>query len=80
MNIRIFAAAATSILVCLAFSSPASAKTKAECTKEWQANKAANQAAGKTEKAYVAECRGVAANAKSTAPAARPVEKESGRY
>ena len=81
MNIRIFAAAATAILVGLAFSSPASAKTKAECTKEWQANKAANQAAGKTEKAYVAEYRGVAASAKSTAPAARaPVEKENGRY
>jgi hypothetical protein len=81
MNIRIFAAVATSILVGLAFSSPTSAKTKAECTKEWQANKVANQAAGKTEKAYLVECRGVAASAKSAAPAA-PVEKDrtSGRY
>jgi hypothetical protein len=80
MNVRIFASVAASMLVGLA-SVPASAKTKAECTKEWQANKAANQAAGKTEKVYVAECRGVAASAKSTVPAA-PVEKDrtSGRY
>ncbi len=77
MNIRVFAAVAASILVGLA-SAPASAKTKADCTKEWQANKAANQAAGKTQKAYVAECRGVAANAKSTAPVDN--DHTSGRY
>ena len=65
MSMRVFAAVAASILLATA---PASAKTKAECTKEWQANKAANQAAGKTEKAYVAECRGTAA----AAPAAKP--------
>jgi hypothetical protein len=79
MNIRIFAAVAASILVGLA-STPASAKTKAECTKEWQANKAANQAAGKTEKAYVAGCRGAAASAKSTAPAPADKDHTSGRY
>jgi hypothetical protein len=77
MNIRILAAVTTSILVGLA-SAPASAKTKAECTKEWQANKAANQAADKTEKAYVAGCRGVAASAKSTAPVDN--DHTSGRY
>jgi hypothetical protein len=71
MNLRVFAAIAASIMVAAA---PASAKTKAECTKEWQANKAANQAAGKTEKAYVAECRGTAAAAP---PAAKPTSGDS---
>jgi hypothetical protein len=70
MNLRVFAAIAASIMVA---ATPASAKTKAECTKEWQANKAANQAAGKTEKAYVAECRGIAA----AAPAAKPSSGDS---
>jgi hypothetical protein len=70
MNLRVFAAIAASIMVAAA---PASAKTKAECTKEWQANKAANQAAGKTEKAYVAECRGTAA----APPAAKPSSGDS---
>ena len=55
MNKRAFAAVAASILVALV-SAPASAKTKAECVREWQADKAANQAAHITEKAYVAEC------------------------
>jgi hypothetical protein len=67
MNMRVLAAIAASILLAAA---PASAKTKAECTKEWQSQKAAMQAAGKTEKAYVAECRGTAAAA-PTRPAAK---------
>jgi hypothetical protein len=62
MSKRAFAAVAASILVAL-LSAPASAKTKAECTREWQADKAANQAAHRTEKAYVAECRGAPAAA-----------------
>jgi hypothetical protein len=67
MKIKLFTAVMTSIL--LAVAAPASAKTKSECTKEWQANKAAMQAAHKTEKAYVAECH-------NTAAAATPATKE----
>jgi hypothetical protein len=48
-------------------------KTAAACRDEWRANKAANQAAGITERAYVAQCRGGAAPAQTTtAPAAPP--------
>jgi len=48
-------------------------KTAKDCRAEWKANKAANQANGVTEKAYVAQCRGGAAPAQSTeAPAAPP--------
>jgi len=42
-------------------------KTAKECREEWRANKAANQANGVTEKAYVAQCRGGAAPAQTTA-------------
>ena len=42
-------------------------KTAKECREEWRANKAANQANGVTEKAYVAQCRGGAAPAQPTA-------------
>jgi hypothetical protein len=57
----------------LAVSSHAMAqqKTIRACQEEWRANKAANQANGITEKAYVAECRGggVTAAPKAAAPA-----------
>lgn len=46
-------------------------KTAKECEAEWRANKAANQAKGVTEKAYVAECRG---GAKAMNPAPAPVQ------
>jgi hypothetical protein len=47
-------------------------KSAAACVAEWRANKAANQAAGKTEKAYVAECRrGPTATPGAAAPAPR---------
>ena len=51
------------ILVATAPSTSAFAQQKsvAACRAEWRANKAANQAAGKTEKAFVAECRSGAA-------------------
>lgn len=45
-------------------------KTEKVCRDEWRANKAANRAAGKTEKIYVAECRGNAAATPN--PAATP--------
>ncbi len=68
MRTRLFTVVTTSIVLAAALT-PAFAKTKSECTKEWQANKVAVQAAHKTEKAYVAECRG-------TAAAATPATKE----
>src|SRR5437763_295767 len=56
-------------------SSPALAQQKAEkaCRSEWQADKAANQAKGITEKAYVEQCRsaGAAAAAPITPAAAK---------
>ncbi len=49
-------------------------KTAKACQEEWRANKAANKANGVTEKAYVAQCRGSAAPAQTSAPpAAKPV-------
>jgi hypothetical protein len=47
-------------------------KTARECREEWRASKAANQANGVTEKAYVAQCRGGAAPAQTTAAPAQP--------
>jgi hypothetical protein len=42
-------------------------KTAKQCTDEWRANKADNQAKGITEKDYVAQCRAGGAAAQSTA-------------
>jgi hypothetical protein len=47
-------------------------KTAKACAQEWRANKAANQANGVTEKAYVATCRGGAAPSQSSAAPATP--------
>jgi hypothetical protein len=83
MRTRIVSALATATLVSFAFAAvPASAKTVKECQTAWRADKAAMQAAGKTEKAYVAECRGVAAAAKPAAAAASPpkVKEDKGGY
>ena len=60
----------------LAFSSTpslAQKKTVKACEEEWRANKAANEAAKITEKAYVAKCRGEAAKPAAAAPATTPV-------
>jgi hypothetical protein len=46
-------------------------KTVKACQQEWRANKAANQANGITEKAYVTQCRSGAATA-TAAPAPAP--------
>src|SRR5690242_13026437 len=69
-----------SAVICsgLAFSATpsfAQKKTIKACEEEWRANKAANQAAKVTEKAYVAKCRAeadkpAAATTTTTAPAA----------
>jgi hypothetical protein len=78
MRTQIATAIATTVLVSLALATaPASAKTVKACTKEWQADKVAMQAAGKTEKAYVAECRTAAAPA-AAAPAAKSDKGEGG--
>jgi hypothetical protein len=78
MRMRTFTALAAAMLIGLA-SMPASAKTAKECTKEWRADKAAMQAAGKTEKAYVAECKGKAAPPTAAAPASKDKDR-NGSY
>jgi hypothetical protein len=71
MTIRPSAALAALVLASFALSAaPASAKTVKACRAEWQAQKAAMQAAGKTEKAYIADCRTT-----TDASAAAPVPK-----
>jgi hypothetical protein len=84
INMRItFAAAAASALAgFLAISGPVLAQEKTEkaCQDEWRANRAANKAAGVTEKDYVVKCRagGVAATPNQTqSTAATPAEKPS---
>ena len=59
-------------LMTLSSAAMAQQKTAKECREEWRANKAANQANGVTEKAYVAQCRGGASPAQPTAAPAPP--------
>jgi hypothetical protein len=67
----------TAVLGVVTFSSPlfAQQKTVKACQEEWRANKAANEAKGVTEKAFVTQCRagGTMAPppAASTSPPAR---------
>ncbi|HET7383575.1 MAG TPA: hypothetical protein VFJ59_13450 [Pseudolabrys sp.] len=59
----------------LAFSATpsfAQKKTVKACEEEWRANKAANEAAKITEKAYVAKCRAEAAKPAAAAPTTAP--------
>lgn len=70
-----FAAAICSALIAgmmVSSASFAQQKTVRACQEEWRANKAANEAAGITEKAYVAKCRAASATAQ---PAAKPQAK-----
>jgi hypothetical protein len=67
---------AASIIGALALASPAVAKTAKECRAEWSANKAANQAKGVTEKAYVDRCRAADATPKG---AAKETAKETAK-
>jgi len=60
------ASIATAIAGAFALASPAVAKTVKECRAEWIANKAANQAKGITEKAYVEQCRAADEKPKAT--------------
>ena len=48
---------AAGLTMLLALPAAAQQKTVKACQEEWRANKAANQAKGVTEKAYVAQCR-----------------------
>ena len=68
---RFFAMVASVVLGAVIVSNLAFAqqKTAKACQQEWRANKAANQAAGVTEKAYVAQCR-MGASPTTQAPAA----------
>jgi hypothetical protein len=53
-------------------------KTAKECTAEWQAHKADNQAKGITETAYVAQCRtGTPSSSTTAAPAPAPAAAPS---
>ncbi len=55
------------VAACLAWTLPlAQAKTARECNAEWTANKDKPENAGKTRKAYVAECRGLPVPGEST--------------
>src|SRR5947209_8659110 len=78
MKRDIAAVICSALVAVMTFSSHAVAqqKTAKACQEEWRANKAANQAHGVTEKAYVAQCRGgespTAAPASPAAPAPAP--------
>jgi hypothetical protein len=74
---KLFAVALCGVVGLFAASSSAHAQQKTEkaCKEEWKADKAANQAAKITEKAYVEKCRGVAAKPEAEkAPAAAPAK------
>lgn len=62
----------TVVLSAIAFSATPSLaqKTAKACEDEWKANKAANQAAKITEKAYVEKCRGTEAKPEAAKPEA----------
>ena len=75
---------AVSAVAFFAAPSFAQAKTIKACQEEWQANKAANQAAGVTEKDYVAKCRaGVGAATPAAAPmttAKKPADPQEAEH
>jgi hypothetical protein len=74
MKMNFTLAVCSAMIGALILSSPAGAqqKTAKACQQEWQANKAANQAAGITQKAYVEKCR---AGSATVQPAAKPAPK-----
>jgi hypothetical protein len=71
----------SAIIGVMTFTPVAVAKTVKECRAEWTANKAANQAKGITEKAYVEKCRAEASAEKPKAApdASTKKEKESSK-
>ena len=70
LKIAIVMCAAVFGLLTLSSHAMAQQKTAKACREEWQANKAANQANGITERAYVDQCRSGAAPAQTAAPPA----------
>jgi hypothetical protein len=74
MRTQIAAVMSSAILGFMVSSSLAVAqqRTAKACQEEWRANKAANQANGVTEKAYVARCRGGTTPTQPTAAPAAP--------
>ena len=62
----------------LSFPGLAQQKTVRACQQEWRANKAALQANGITEKAYVADCRAVGASAKPDTSTTVPTTPDQG--
>jgi hypothetical protein len=67
-----FMCSAVFALMAVSSHAVAQQKTVRACQEEWRANKAANQANGITEKAYVAECRGGGVTAAPTPSAVAP--------
>jgi hypothetical protein len=67
----------SAVVGALAFTAPVLAKTAKECRAEWTASKAANQAKGITEKAYVTQCRAEAGAEKPKAAETRKEKKEA---
>src|SRR5713101_4634133 len=78
MRTRFIMAASAALVTVLAWSPPvlAQQKTIKQCRDEWSANKVAIAASGKTQRVFVAECRGVPLVAR-TAPIA---ELAKGQY
>ncbi|HEY4857620.1 MAG TPA: hypothetical protein VIH98_13260 [Xanthobacteraceae bacterium] len=75
-----FTAAGCAALLALLASSPpllAQQKTARECRAEWSANREAIAASGKTQRVFIAECRGVPVPASTRAAAA---ELGKGQY
>src|SRR3569833_1201280 len=71
-HLLIILSAAVAGAAILAAPAAAQQKTVKACEAEWRANKAANQAAGVTEKAYVEKCRAGNAAATPAATTAKP--------
>lgn len=70
----------TAIFGVVTFSAPliAQQKTERACQEEWRANKAANQAKGITEQAYVTQCRMGSSAAPAPAASTSPKQTTTG--
>ena len=74
MKTQIIAVCGVAMLAMAGFPHFTAAKTKKECTAEWNANKATLQAGGKTRAKFITECR--ATNAAAEAGKAAPTKAE----